>query len=65
MRRTVAAIAVALSLAGCAVGHISATYGALCAYHAWRAVHDVRTRHGGWAAFQTWRAVHNCPRAVR
>jgi hypothetical protein len=65
MRKTIAAVAAALAVGGCAAGHISASYGALCAYHTWRAFHDVRTGHGGWAAFQTWRATHNCPRAVR
>ena len=65
IRKAIVATLAALTLAGCAGGHISASYGALCAYHGWRAVHDARTRHGGWAAFQTWRAVHNCPRTVR
>lgn len=65
IRKTIASMMVALALAGCAAGHLSASYSALCAYHAWRAVHDVRTHHSFWAAFQSWRAVHDCPRAVR
>lgn len=65
MRKAIVSIVVAVALGGCAAGQLSASYGALCAYHVWRAVHDVRTGHRGWAAFQTWRAAHNCPRAVR
>ncbi len=64
IRKTFSALAATVALAGCAAGHISASYGALCAFHAWRAVHDVRTHHSVWAAFQTWRVAHDCPRAV-
>jgi uncharacterized lipoprotein YmbA len=65
MRKAIVSIVAALALAGCAAGHLSASYSALCAYHAWRGIHDVRTHHSSWAAFQAWRAVHTCPRAVR
>jgi outer membrane lipoprotein SlyB len=65
VRKTIASMVVALALAGCAAGHLSASYSALCAYHAWRAVHDVHYGHSLLAAFHAWRSVHDCARAAR
>jgi hypothetical protein len=65
IRRTIALTGVIATVSGCAAGRISSPYSALCAYHLWRAAHDVSSGHGGWAAFQAWRTVNDCPRSVR
>lgn len=44
------------------VGHLLTGHGSAgwCAFHGWRALHNLERGHPGWTVYQTWKAVHAC-----
>lgn len=36
-----------------------------CAWHGWRAIHNLRRHHPLWTSYHVWRASSTCARAIR
>jgi hypothetical protein len=60
-------VGVPIGLAACGHAIEALTFhrhGIWCAFHGWRAYHDLKTHHPFWGAFQLWRAAHHCGRVL-